>query len=112
MFWAQKLKETFDISGNRNRNEDEYEDENEYYKYNIYFFLFDVIYFLIGIFAAYKSWTCNTKTNYPIEVKIVCALFAFHFSIFYLIYYYIAVNGTCENGLYIDLNPYLINEKN
>jgi hypothetical protein len=113
MFCTQKLKENFDISGNKkkyiNENDSEYE-YDEYYNYNIYYFIIDILYFLICCYAAYLSWSCNTKANLPFEVKFVCALFAFHMSIFYLIYYFIAVKGTCDNGYFLNVKKSELDE--
>jgi hypothetical protein len=76
-------QENFDYSNN-----DTYNNDTNYTNYMI----LDIFYFIIGCFAAYKSWTCNTQSNYPKSVKIICALFAFNFGIFYLAYYYLYLN--------------------
>ena len=47
--------------------------------------------FGLSIFAAVLSWRANTKENYPLSVKLVCAINAFNFGIFYIIWYLIFV---------------------
>lgn len=46
-----------------------------------------VIGLLIGIYAAYLSWTCNTAKGVDTVGKVIYAIFAFIFGLFYLIYY-------------------------
>lgn len=43
---------------------------------------------LIGILAAYLSWTCNTAQGLGTPEKVIYALFAYLFGGFYLIYYF------------------------
>jgi hypothetical protein len=50
---------------------------------------------LLGIFAAYLSWTCNTVKGVDTVGKVIYALFAFLFGGFYLIYYLI-FNRPCN----------------
>ena len=100
------IKEHFDT--NRNENENENENENNYENENIYEnenadFIVFIIIIAISLWAMYLSWTCNTKANYPISVKIACAINAYTFGIFYIIYYYLAINGTCDKGYYLDV---------
>jgi uncharacterized membrane protein YhdT len=65
-----------------NENEYEYENENEN-KYLIWIML----YYIICFVAAYLSWDINTKIGYPLDVKLACALNAYSFGIFYIMYY-------------------------
>lgn len=46
-----------------------------------------VIWIVGGVFAAMFSWKCNTATGMNILVKILFAIIAFIFSIFYLLWY-------------------------
>ena len=75
---------------NENVNENEYENEyengngNENKDVN---FTWIVFYYIICFIAAYLSWDINTKLGYPTDVKLACALNAYSFSIFYIIYY-------------------------
>ena len=43
----------------------------------------------LAVWAAYLSWTTNTRVGYTVPTKIVCALFAALFGGVYLIFYYI-----------------------
>jgi len=79
-YLTKQNQENFDFSNNDTCNND------------TNYMILDLFYFIIGCFAAYKSWTCNTQANYPKSVKIICALFAFNFGIFYLAYYYLYLN--------------------
>ena len=103
------IKEHFnnDVSSKDKSNEDENENENENeninYNYNNELIIF-FIHLAISAMAVYLSWTCNTKANYPMSVKIACAINAYTFGIIYIIYYFIAVSGTCDKGLYIDFD--------
>jgi hypothetical protein len=76
-YLTKKNQEDFNLSNNDTFNND------------TNYIIFDLIYFIAGCIAAYKSWTCNTQANYPKSVKFICALFAFNFGIFYLAYYYL-----------------------
>lgn len=49
----------------------------------------------VSIFAVYLSWTCNTKQDENVVLKVIYALFAFIFNIFYLIYYYLFRRSSC-----------------
>jgi hypothetical protein len=42
---------------------------------------------MIGIFAGYLSWTCNTIDGVDTPMKVFYAFFAFSFGSLYLIYY-------------------------
>lgn len=56
-------------------------------KWDTFEIISSVISFLIGVFAAYLSWSCNTIQGYNIFPKIVFAFFAWIFGLFYLILY-------------------------
>jgi hypothetical protein len=94
------VNEHFNNNEKENENENENEEYNKEYNKDIIIF---IIYLAISIWAVYLSWSCNTKAKYPISVKIACAINAYTFGIFYIIYYFIAVSGTCSNGVYIDI---------
>jgi hypothetical protein len=101
------IKEHFnnDVSSKDKSNENENEYENEIINYNYHNeLLIFFIYLAISVVAVYLSWTCNTKANYPMSVKIACAINAYTFGIFYIIYYFIAVSGKCDKGLYVDFD--------
>lgn len=44
---------------------------------------------LIGVIAAYLSWTCNTSKGISTVEKVIYALFAYLFGGLYLIYYFL-----------------------
>jgi hypothetical protein len=46
-----------------------------------------IIFFIISIVAAILSWRCNTISDYPFTIKLVCAINAFSFGIVYLLFY-------------------------
>lgn len=47
-----------------------------------------IFWVVLGIFAVYLSWTCNTASKAPTFLKIIYAFFAWFFGIFYLIFYF------------------------
>lgn len=49
---------------------------------------------LIGIYAAYLSWTCNTVKGVDTVGKVIYSIFAFMFGGIYLLYYFL-VNRPC-----------------
>ena len=55
-----------------------------------------VLMLFINSYAAYLSWDCNSKHNYPLSLKIVFSLFAFMFGSFYLLYYILFRFDTCN----------------
>ena len=55
-----------------------------------------ILMLFINSYAAYLSWDCNTKNNYPLSLKIVFSLFAFMFGSFYLLYYILFRFDTCN----------------
>ena len=66
---------------------------NYYYRWgiidNIYIILLYIVTFLISIFAAYLSFTCNWKGMINnILIKLIFAFFAFMLGPFYLVWYF------------------------
>jgi len=55
-----------------------------------------ILMLFINSYAAYLSWDCNTKNNYPLSLKIVFSLFALTFGSFYLLYYILFRFDTCN----------------
>ena len=75
-------------------NKEHFSDEETYDNLYIGWCLFSLA---ASIIAAYLSWSCNEKSNYPLSVKVVCALNAFSWGIFYIIYYFLfQVGKTCS----------------
>ena len=56
-----------------------------------------IISMVIGIYAAYLSYECNTKKNISEMSKIIFAVLAYIFGLFYLAYYYLFQYDTCIN---------------
>lgn len=54
-----------------------------------------IVSIIVGCFAVYLSWTCNTAMGVNVVLKIVFAFFAFIFGIIYLIFYLIFNMGRC-----------------
>jgi hypothetical protein len=54
-----------------------------------------LISFFIGVYAAYLSYTCNTKRNMDCGTKVVYAILANMFGLFYLIYYFLFNKDHC-----------------
>lgn len=54
-----------------------------------------VIGLLIGIYAVYLSWSCNTAAGVSTGLKILFAFFAFLFGTLYLIFYLLVRAGRC-----------------
>lgn len=50
---------------------------------------------VIGIVAAYLSWSCNTAMQYNFGLKVFFAFFAYLFGLVYLILYIIMRYDTC-----------------
>jgi len=51
---------------------------------------------LIGCYAVYLSWTCNTAQGIGTVEKIIRAFFAFIFGLLYLLVYVIFYRGECK----------------
>ncbi len=60
----------------------------------------DVLSFLlgvvIGLYAAFLSWQCNTKLSYNVFLKVIFAIFAYLFGLVYLILYVVMRWDTCR----------------
>jgi hypothetical protein len=56
-----------------------------------------IISFMIGAYAAYLSYECNSKKNMSEMAKIIFAILAYIFGLFYLIYYYLFQYDTCNS---------------
>jgi hypothetical protein len=53
---------------------------------------------LIGLFAAYLSWTCyENVTYYSIPARILFAIFAYMFGLLYLIIYALFNSSSCSS---------------
>ena len=52
---------------------------------------------IIGLYAAFLSYDCNSKKNIPEVSKIMFAILAYFFGLFYLVYYYLFQYDTCIN---------------
>jgi len=55
-----------------------------------------VLMLLINSYAAYLSWECNSKNNYPLVLKLVFSLFAFMFGTLYILYYILFRFDSCN----------------
>lgn len=55
-----------------------------------------MISFLIGAYAAYLSYTCNTKEDMECWLKVIYAILAYIFGLFYLLYYFLFRNEYCS----------------
>ena len=53
-----------------------------------------LVFLIIGIFAAYLSWTCNTKHAISTGSKIFYGFFAFFDNLTYILNYYIFRRNT------------------
>lgn len=54
-----------------------------------------IISLLVGLFALYLSWSCNTALGYHIVLKIIFGFFAFLFGLVYIVLYIILRIDTC-----------------
>lgn len=74
------------IEENEDVEEDDYEEYNNNKANNISTITF-LLMLIINSYAAYLSWECNSKKDYPLVLKIVFSFFAFMFGSLYLLYY-------------------------
>ena len=51
---------------------------------------------VIGLYAAFLSWQCNTKLSYNMFLKVIFSIFAYLFGLIYLILYVIMRWDTCR----------------
>jgi hypothetical protein len=50
---------------------------------------------IIGLYAAYLSWMCNSKVGYHMVFKVLFAIFAYLFGLIYLILYLVMKWDVC-----------------
>jgi len=55
-----------------------------------------VLSIIIGAYASYLSYECNSKNNVPEMQKIVFAILSYIFGLFYLIYYFLFKYDSCR----------------
>lgn len=58
----------------------------------------NIVAFLIGCWAVYLSWTCNTAKGVSVPMKLLFAFFAWMFSIIYIIIYFIFLSKSCKTA--------------
>ena len=51
---------------------------------------------IIGLYAAYLSWQCNSKLDYNLFVKVIFSVFAYLFGLVYLILYLVMRWDVCK----------------
>ncbi len=51
---------------------------------------------VIGLYAAFLSWQCNSKLNYNMFLKVIFSIFAYMFGLVYLILYVVMRWDTCR----------------
>lgn len=51
---------------------------------------------VIGLYAAFLSWQCNTKLSYNMFLKVIFAIFAYLFGLVYLVLYVVMRWDTCR----------------
>ncbi len=56
----------------------------------------NIVSVVIGLLAAYLSWTCNTAFGTGLVMKVIYALFAYLFGFLYIIIYFIFLKGKCD----------------
>jgi len=57
-----------------------------------------IISMIIGAYASYLSYQCNTKNNVPEVQKIMFAVLAYIFGFLYLIYHFLFRYDNCMNN--------------
>lgn len=65
-------------------------------RYWAYRVAIEVCIFLLSVYAAYLSWTCNEALGYSTVVRAIFAFIAFVFGIFYVIFYAIFRSDACS----------------
>ena len=70
---------------------DETSESSSMSKYGIF------ISIMIGVYAAYISYDCNSKKNIPEIQKIVYSILAYIFGLIYLIYYFLFRFDSCNS---------------
>lgn len=61
-----------------------------------YSYLSTILGLVIGLYAAYLSWQCNSKVQHNIFLKVIYAIFAFFFGLVYLILYLLMRWDVCS----------------
>ncbi len=56
---------------------------------------FNIVSFIISVFAVYLSWTCNTAAGMHVVMKVIYGFFAFVFGFLYLMYYLLVRSDVC-----------------
>lgn len=51
---------------------------------------------IIGLYAAYLSWQCNSKLDYNLFLKVIFSVFAYLFGLVYLILYLVMRWDVCK----------------
>ena len=54
-----------------------------------------IISIIIGAYAAFLSYSCNTKKNIPETHKIIFSVFAYCFGLIYLLYFFLFRYDDC-----------------
>jgi hypothetical protein len=57
-----------------------------------------IISIIIGFYAAYLSYTCNSKRNMSESVKVLWAIIAYLFGLIYLVYYVLFRSDYCNEN--------------
>ena len=78
------------------KNEVERMDSNTQSSINSVLNLGTILSIVIGAYASFLSYSCNTHKNVPEVHKIFFAVLAYIFGLFYLIYYYLFRYDGCE----------------
>jgi len=58
--------------------------------------ILQIVSLVLGAYAAYLSWTCNTKQGVSTATKVIFAYFAFMFGPIYLFYYFMFRMEQCK----------------
>lgn len=61
-----------------------------------YSYLSTILGLVIGLYAAYLSWQCNSKVQHNIFLKVIFSIFAFFFGLVYLILYLLMRWDVCR----------------
>jgi hypothetical protein len=68
-------------------DDDDYEEEHNNNRANNISSITFLLMLIINSYAAYLSWECNSRKDYPLVLKVVFSFFAFIFGSLYLLYY-------------------------
>ena len=64
--------------------------------YSVTYLVWTLIGTVVSLFAAWLSWTCNTRMGMDVAVKVVWAVLAYIFGFLYLIYYALVRSDACS----------------